>query len=121
MLGITYCLALLAFAGARLVCLDQRCRALQQQREAWKTYALAVEAVHECDLDLSEAESNQETGRGRGRETAMMKRQCRNAQGAAMDAGRTLYNLGEYPDAYGCSPFLPSDPRLHDWCRSHIR
>jgi hypothetical protein len=32
-----------------------------------------------------------------------------------------LYNLGEYPEAYGCSPFLPSDPRLHDWCRSHIR
>jgi hypothetical protein len=112
MLGIACCLVL-ALAGACLVRLNRRCRVLQRHKEAWKTYALAVEAIFECDLDLSEAATD--------RETARFERQCQNAEEAVMDAGRVLYNLGEYPEAYGCSPFLPSDPRLHDWCRSHIR
>ena len=107
-------IAALAIACACIAHLDRRCEALHRRKEAWKTYALAVEAIHECDLDLNEAESNDA-------ETAMIERQRRNAEKAAMDAGRVLYNVGEYPEAYGCSPFLPSDPRSHDWCRSHIR
>ena len=107
-------IAALAIACARVAHLGRRCDTLARHKEAWKTYALAVEAIYECDLDLNEAEGN-------GAETATIERQRGNAEEAAMDAGRMLYDLGEYPEAYGCSPFLPSDPRVARLVPDHIR
>ena len=74
------------------VCIRRLRRACERARRAkgvWKTYAIALEVAYECESEWDEAESDR-------------------AALAAEVAAKTLHEIGEYPDAYGTSPFLPA-------------
>ena len=58
-------------------------------REAWKTYAIAIETLKECNRDQT-----------------CPWRQRANAKQAVWDAAQQLCILGEYPDIYESSPYL---------------
>lgn len=87
-----------------------RVRGLTRERDhlrcvgrAWQEYACAVEVAHECHMDLDDPALEARVGRKN------LYKQWTNAAGSAKSALRRLRALGEYPDAYGCSPFLPPE------------
>jgi hypothetical protein len=99
------CVLVLAFAlvaaGTWVARLHRRCRSLANIKEAWKEYAIAVEASFDCMLELHDVH---------GRQFEVVFEQSENADAQAELAADRLYSLGEYPDAYGTSPFLPPTP-----------
>jgi len=76
--------------------LRRACEAMDRRREAWKDYAVALEVVYDCQWACEDDPDD-----------AKARLQADNAARAAATAATTLFALGEYPDAYGCCPFLP--------------
>jgi len=95
-------LLVLGCAGFHFGRLRRECKALRQAREVWKTYAIAVETAYDCELEYDDARTDQQV-------TAALDQGARAAEAATI-AVQTLYDMGEYPDAFGSSPFLPSEP-----------
>lgn len=77
--------------------LRHACKALDYRRRAWKDYAVALEVVYDCQWACEDDR----------RDAKVTKMQADNAASAAATAAMTLFALGEYPDTYGCCPFLP--------------
>jgi hypothetical protein len=89
-------LVVVAYAALCLRHLHRACKAVDRRREAWKDYAVALEVVYDCQWACED-----------DRKDAKVMMQADNAASAAATAATTLFALGEYPDAYGCCPFLP--------------
>jgi len=89
-------LVVVAYDAFCLRRLHRACKAVDRRREAWKDYAVALEVVYDCQWACED-----------DRLDAKAKTQADNAASAAATAATTLFALGEYPDAYGCCPFLP--------------
>jgi hypothetical protein len=88
-LEIIFWLLPIAYAAICIRRLRRACEAQRRAKGVWKTYAIALEVAYECESDWDEAQSDR-------------------AALAAEIASKTLYEMGEYPDAYGTSPFLPA-------------
>jgi hypothetical protein len=98
-LEIVLWLVPLAFAFLCVHRLRRACDTLRRAKEVWKTYAISVETAYECDLEYDDA-------RTRPQRAAALDQMGRAGIAAGI-AAELLCHMGEYPDAYGSSPFLP--------------
>jgi len=94
---VIHAVALMLLCRAHFV----QCRA----KEAWKTYALTLETFVDCDGDQEEIAFACGIRSAAYREASQ---QSINAVEAVGLAAERLYEIGEYPDAYGTNCFLPA-------------
>jgi len=93
----------IVFLGYAFICvhrLRKACEATRRAKEMWKTYAISVETAYECNREYDDA-------RTRPQIHAALDQGARAGVAAGLAAGM-LCQMGEYPDAYGSSPFLPA-------------
>lgn len=94
-LAITTCLLIRV---RRLAC---ECGRFRHIAQAWQDYACAIEVAYECEDDF------EDVCLCKGWHVA--QEQCDNAEFAVRSALAKLQELGEYPDAWECCPFLRHD------------